>query len=371
MQILFCAALDGVTCEEQSCPCGGWIRAAARPKKRKKGGKAKKSKPDAIAFVAPTQTAALLEALAAGEPIDGDERPGQWADYPVSAWATPDGVEIGFNTLCFSVRQALAAVDEPATIATADGGWRRAISLFTFADGLKTIPIRPRDKMPWRDFAELRDVCLDIISDRRQPILARLAEVAAIAAVVVDEQSLPAELPQLSPRVFLAWRGFLESRVASANAKKLRKFAETTAPLFAPDSGLTPANAETFGESLDGDWRHELMTRMCPHERLLADPIEAYFSARLFATPIQRDVSLSRAWAEMFEGLAVGLRYLAALTAATDSQATPAMTISALAMGEHYVVSAAQKLPSFSLPPPSHGPSPKMADLDMTLASIC
>ena len=400
MQVYFCAALDGVVCDAQTCSCSGWIRAAdklaeaaakaaktpksAKPSKTKQSAKSPKSPKSAqksaaaavetVAFPPPRLDALFLDAVATGKPRKPGTRSPQWADFPVSAWRTPDGVDLGFSTLCSQVRAALAEADEPVAIATADGGWRRPIGVFEFGDKLKQVAVRPRDKMPWRDFAELRELCLDVISDRRQPLLARLAEVAGIGAAVVDERALPTEIPGLSARSFLAWRGFLESRVATANASKLSAFAVEVAPLFARELGLSDdpsASLERLTEALSGDWRQHLVEHVAPVERAIGDALESYFGARLFALPVQRDVSLARAWAELFEGLAVGLRYLAALCAATGTSATPTLAVAAMALGEHFVVSTNGKLPGFALPPKAHGHAPRMADVDMTLASIC
>lgn len=386
MQVFFSAALDGVTCDAATCKCAGWISAAVaakKPAKRKKG-KARKTDSDGVKFPPPLQARAIIEAVAARQgdtdaaETDAAEtdteavpRPAGWRDFPVSAWLTPDGVELAFSTLCPSVRAALAQADEPAAIATSDGGWRRSIGMFEHPNSLAEIALRPRNKLPWRDYADLRDASLDIISDRRQPLLARLAEIASVASQVLDELAIPGELPGLTARSFLAWRGFLESRVASANATKLHDFAVSIAPLFKEDAGLDQEVLAALSESLAGDWRAHLIDKVAPRERVIGDALETYFGARLFGIPVVRDVSLARAWAELFEGLAAGLRYLAGLCDALDTDATAELAVAAMAMGEHYVCHTSKKLTTFSLPPAGHGRAPRMADVDMTLASIC
>lgn len=224
--------------------------------------------------------------------------------------------------------------------------------------------------MPWRAFADLREVLLDALSDRRQPLLARLAEIAGIVAVVVDQKAVPAELPPLTARKFLAWRGFLEARVASAASDQLAAFGESMRPLFAEDAGLIDVSPAEFAQALAGDWRAHLHARVAPQERAISDALETWLGCRLFALPLDRDVSFARGAAEFFESFALGIRFLAALCAARGCDADPATAVAAMAMGEHMVGSAGTKLTSFTLPPATPGRAPRLVDVDMTLGSI-
>ncbi|GEM_PF-2849507 len=369
MHVYFCAALDGVTCDDSTCPCGAWIRSAGAKASKKKG--RKKAPPSGhVSFPARAQDEAVLDALGRSKPSGGTGRPDGWADFPVHAWRTPEAFELGFSTLCPTVRAALAAADEPVAIATADGGWRRELSVFTFADGLQTVRVRPRTTAPWADYADLRDAMLDIIGDRRQPLLARLADIAAITATVVEHKGVPPELPTFTARSFLAWRGFLEARAAAANPKKMAAFANKVAPLFESDAGLVK-HKDAIAAALSTDWRGILVERVASAEREFSDALENYLGARVFALPVVRDVSLARAYAEFYEAFAVGLRYLAALCELHGRDADAGLAVASMALGEHFVNSSKQKLAAFVPPPPSHDRAPRVADVDMTLASIC
>jgi len=202
-------------------------------------------------------------------------------------------------------------------------------------------------------------------------LLTRLAEIAAVSAAVVEHKGLPAELPQFTARAFLAWRGFLESRVASAPAELLADFAAAVQPLFAETPGMSADARTALADALAADWRAHLLARVAPAERDITDALEAWLGSRLFALPLDRDQSFARGIAEFFEAFAIGLRYLAALCEAAGCDATPDIAVAAMALADHHVASAGAKLPGFALPPSTPGRAPRMVDVDMTLASIC
>ena len=91
----------------------------------------------------------------------------------------------------------------------------------------------------------------------------------------------------------------------------------------------------------------------------------------LLGAPIVRDLTLTRAWAEIGEALALGLRYAAAIGEAQGAPISLEQAAAALALGEHAVAWSNVGLPSFELPGSSHDRAPRMVDLDMTLESIC
>jgi hypothetical protein len=93
--------------------------------------------------------------------------------------------------------------------------------------------------------------------------------------------------------------------------------------------------------------------------------------ASLREAALDRDLSLARGYADLFEGLAVGLRYAAALAETPERDVDGEVLVAALALGEHYVAGAGAGLPAFTLPADQHERGPRMADLDMTLESIC
>lgn len=373
MHVLFPAALDHAQCDPAVCDCRRWLALAAKGAGGKRRRRVQKSGQVAFPFrhVEQALLAALVENDAApSEPKNG-AFPSPFADFPTFAWATPLGAEVGFSTLCGSVRDRLAHTDEPVALATADGGWRRELQLFRHADGLENVRLSPRIEFPFAEYADLRDVSLDLIAERRYPLLARLSQVATLLQVVLRDRAMPAELPSLTARSFLSFRGFLESRVAAAEAAAMAGFAQTALPLFARSLGLGDGAGLALAEALRGEWRDDLQRHVVPVERDLWAPVEAWMGTVIFGLPLARDVSLTRGSAELFEGFAAGLRYAAAVGAVQRGPLSPAQMVAALALGEHFVSWSASPLPTYALPPESHDRGPRMADLDMTLASIC
>ncbi len=368
MQVLFPAALDGISSELVDCPSRAWLPAAQEAWDAAQEGSKRRGKRGEVPFPPAAAERALLTATVEGLPLgEQSDVKAPLTGFPVWAWATPDGVELSFSTLSSAVRRRLAATDDPAALAHAEGGWRTPLAVFRFADGLQQLRVTSRTKMPWSDYVVLRETLLDALADRRQPLLARLAEIAGVAAMVASERALPTEFPVLNARLFLAWRGFLESRVAAASATELAAFAQTAWPLFRDD--LTTADG--LEAALAGDWRADLRTWIVPDERSLTEAIEGYLGVRLFAAPLDRFRTVIRGHVELLEGFATGLRYAAAFGALQGAPLTGEQIVAALALGEHAVAQAGAALPGFALPKSSHDRGPRMADLDMTLESIC
>lgn len=366
MYVIFPAALDHVACEPGACSCRQWLALAAdRGRKRRAR--------SGVRFPMPHAEAAMVQALlAGGDPPEGEVTlAGAWDGHPAYGWVTPDGVEMAFSTLCGHVRARLANTDEPVALATAEGGWRRPLQVFRFDGDTPPIRLAQKQELAWAEYAVLRDAALDLVADRRHPLLARLAQLATLFAVVQRDRAVPQHVPPLTSRHFLAFRGFLEARAAAADAESMALFGAAMLPLVGAETGLQAADAGRLLDTLNGDWREQLRKRMVPEESTLWSAIEAWLGVRVFATPMARDQTLARAMAELIDGFAQGLRYVAALTEITDSPAHPSLVVAALTMGEHHVAHAAVPLPAFTLPEGGHERGPRMADLDMTLASIC
>lgn len=361
MRVVFPAVLDGFACAHADCACRLALRAgsAGQP---------------CSGFPFHDTERALLSgaaALASGAaPLAVQVEPAH-ANHPISAIATPQGVELSFSSLCPTVRTLLAANREPVTLATAQGGWRHALQVFHPDGGLREVRLTARKTVPWAAFAATRESLLDLVAEPTLPLLARLARVAALLDAALTERSLPVPLPPLTARGFLAFRGFVESRTASAPAEAMARFAGETLGLWGDDVAVAPSDLPALLETLGGDWRSHFRTWIVPVERDIAPAIEAWLGARIFAIPLDRDQSIARGFAEFFEGLAVGLRYAAALCALGSKAADARILVAALALGEHFVAAAAEPLPSFESPRDVHERGPRMADLDMTLESIC
>lgn len=368
MHVIFPAALDNVACEPGTCACRDWLGVAAKRagKRRRRGGPR---------LPMPQAEWALVDALLRHTGDDPPATPaalaGAWDGHPVYGWITPDGVEVAFSTLCAEVRARLAATDEPVALATADGGWRRPLQVFRFDGDKPPIRLSPEVELGWSEFAATRDAALDLVADHRHPLLARLAQVVGLLHVVQQDRALPQHLPPLTARTFLAFRGFLEARVAAADAESMARFGAALLPLISAETGLQPADAGRLLDTLNGDWRDQLKRRMVAVESSLWSAIEAWLGVRIFAMPLCRDQSIARATAELIDGFAHGLRFAAALAEIADRPVDPPLVVAALSLGEHHVAHAGAPLPPFTLPEGGRERGPRMADLDMTLASIC
>ena len=194
---------------------------------------------------------------------------------------------------------------------------------------------------------------------------------AALLAVVQRDRAVPQHVPPLTSRAFLAFRGFLEARVAAADAESMARFGAAMLPLMGAETGLQATDAGRLLDTLNGDWREQLRHRMVTEESGLCSAIEAWLGVRVFALALARDQTIARATAELIDGFAQGLRFAAALAEITDRSVDPTLVVAALTLGEHHVAHAATPLPAFALPEGGHERGPRMADLDMTLGSIC
>ncbi|MEY3014545.1 MAG: hypothetical protein RIT45_3280 [Pseudomonadota bacterium] len=358
MHVVFPAALDAVAHELDACPSRAWLAAAS-------------SHLDANAFPMRGCESAVVQALSERLRASDAEVEGPLEGFPVFAWETPDAVELGFSTLSPMVRRHLAASDEPGTLARSEGGWRRALALFRYGDQLRELRLSPRLRIPFRDYAGARDAMLDVLADLRSPLLARLAETACLAATVLAERALPGELPLLTSRNFLAFRGHLEARCAAAEPDAMAAALRRVEPLFHGEHGLGAASPDAVAEALAGDWRADMSAFVVPVEKEIAPALEGLVGLWLFTTPMARDRTLQRGWAELFESIAVGLRYCAAIGAAQGTPIDAEQAAAGFALGEHAVAWSEGGLPAFVLPAASHDRGPRMADLDMTLESIC
>lgn len=366
MRVTFPAVLDAFACSDQRCACRNSLRAAAAVSAATTD---KFPFRDAeLAMIAGADPARAADKASAVQAADLGDR---FGDYPVVAIATPDGVELSFASLCPTVQALFARNVEPIALARAEGGWRVGLRVFHHADKLREVRLSPRRTLPWAEFAAFRESVLDLVAEPTLPLLARLARVAGLVDLLVSERSAPGLVPPLTARGFLAFRGFVESRVASAEPESLAEFAARTHAFWGPNVRLQSSEVPGLLDALGADWRGQLRTWVVPVERRLGPVLEAWLGARLFATPLDRDLSIARGYSELFEGFAVALRFAAALGEVRQAPVDENGIAAALALGEHLVASEGAPLPAFELPRDLHDKGPRMADLDMTLESIC
>ncbi len=367
MRVTFPAALDAIAADLPDCPTRRW-RGAMQRQVAAMGS-------DAPAWPMRVAELALCRAVAGRIAGDEDDLRAPWSAFPVFAWQTPTGVELGFSTLSPMVRRHLATGDDPGALATGADGWRTELSVLRSQGGLARLKLRDQLTVGWTEFTALREALLDLLADRRTPLLARLAAIASVHANTLSNRALPdlaagGGLEPLHTRNYLAFRAFLESRCAAADAEALGEVLRQLEPLCAGDAGLGAADAAQVCEALLGDWRADLGSYVAAVERELAPAIESVYGLWLFGTPLQRDVSLLRGWAELGEKLAFGLRFAAAIGAAQGAPLDALQMTTALALGEAAVATLEPRLPLLQLPTGAHERAPRMVDLDMTLASI-
>ncbi len=368
MRVVFPAVLDGFACADADCPCRRSLRAAAAA-----AGKPQSSTkfPFRDAETALLDGAARLAQNAKAKLAPSANLDARFGDYPLLAMQTPQGVELSLATMCPSVRELLSANQEPVSLARSDGGWRLALKVFQPEGGGKDVRLTPRKSVKWQEFLILREALLDLAAEPTLPLLARLARAASLIDIAIEERMPAAQPPPLTARAFLAFRGFIESRLASVDAEPLAQFAARALPLYGAQVSLTSKDMPALQTALAGEWREHFRRWLVPTERDVTPAVEAYLGTRLFAMPLDRDQSLARAYVEFFEAFALGLRFAAAIGHVRQLPVDAATVVASLALGEFFVAAAQQPLPAFELPRDVHERGPRMADLDMTLESVC
>jgi hypothetical protein len=363
MRVVLPALLDAFECADADCACRRAWRAAAAGRQPAADRFPFREAEDAL-----VRGAAVLaradESTVAPSRVAGDA-----AYLPIAAVATPAGAELYFSSRCAEVRALLASNDEPVDLARAEGGWRAPLAVFQPADQLKQVRLHGKHSLPWRSFQALRETLLDLLADPTHLPLGRLARVACLVDQVVTDQAVPAQVPPLTARHFLAFRGWLEGRVAAADATAMGHFHARAWPLW-PELTVQPDDP-AWHAALAGDWRVQLRRWLVPVEQDLAGALEACVALRLFAVPLGRDQTLQRGYAEVLESVALGLRWSAALAEVEGAPVTAEQLVAGLSLAEALVATSAAPLPAFSRPADSHERGPRMIDLDMTWESIC
>ena len=351
MRVTYPSILDEFSCPEQECLCRR-VRQAELPAETHVG-------------------RAAVQAALNPQQKHPQQKQGkiQTNDFPLLAVRTADGANLSFDTLCPRVRQVLVHAQEPTTPAHSQGGWRQPLHVWQPA-GKPVVRLLPDVNVPWLAYTTLQQALLDVAAEPALAFLARLTRVAMTADEAQYLRALPSPIPTLTPRGFLAFRAFLESRTAAADPEALTEFL-TTARAMLPELHLHDSDLPRFLDALSGEWREPLRTWLVPVERDLSPTLEAWLGVRLLALPFDRDVSLARAWTELLESVAVALRYLAALGEMRQSPLTPELALVALTLGEHFVALQDTALPPFEQSREVHDRGPRMADLDMSLESIC
>lgn len=357
MRVVLPALLDAFECADGDCACRRAQRAAPAVAAVPEGRFPFREADDALLRGA--------AALAGGDAAES----GFASGFPIAAVATPQGAELYFSTRCAQVRALLAVNEDPIDLARAEGGWRTPLQLFQFADQAKSVRLTAKQALPWRAFQALREMLLDLLADPTLLPFARLARAAALIDQVITEQAVPVQAPPLNARQFLAFRGWFEGRVAAADGAHMAAFHARAWPLW-PELRVQPDDP-AWHAALSGDWRDQLRRWLVPVEPTLTGALEAFVALRVFAVPFARDQTLQRGYAEVFESIALGLRWSAALATVEGAAVTPQQLMAGLTLAEALVSSDAAALLPYARPADSHERGPRMIDLDMTWESIC
>jgi len=366
MRVVFPALFDAFDCDDAHCPCRRAIAAAPAPS-------ARSWEPGRFPFRA-AERAALRGAarLAADQPpaVDAVDYPG---GYPVQAIGTPLGAEIHFATLCPSVRYAMAENVDAVDLARAEGGWRHPLQVFVPDDRLKAVRLDRDRALPFRAFAAVRERLLDAVADPTLPPFARMARLANLVDRLVQEGQAPATvgggLPPLAPRDFLAFRAHVEARIGAADPRALAKEVAAGWPLL-PDLELDADQIEALPDALRGDWRDQLTRWLAPAEEWVAPGVETYLAVRVFAIPLDRDQTVERGYAELFESFAQAVRLVVALAEVKRAPVAVWQLIACWALCEAHVADGAKGVAAFARPADAHARAPHLAELDLTLGGL-
>lgn len=350
MRVTYPSVLDGLVCVDATCPCHR-VRELAQP----------------AAEPHPGRAALVLALDLPDAPLT--HNPAPWTDFPLLATQTPGGVQLSFSTLCPRVRRCLVAASEPVTPAFAQDGWRQPLRVW-HPDGKSAVDLVPGVPLPWPAFAALRDMLMELAAEPTLPVLGRLTRLTQLVEQTVYDRAVPTTPQPLTPRAFLQFRAFLESRTAAVVVDPLADLVVRARP-FLTELDLQDSDLPRLVDALSGEWRDQLREWLVPVERDVTPVWQAWLGVRLLALPVDRDVSLARGWAELLETVAVALRYLAAWGEVRQAPVDRAVVAVALALAEALVASENKPLPPFVASREAHDRGPRMADLDLSVEAIC
>lgn len=363
MRVIFPALYDAFECADDDCPCRRALRHAPAPAD-------KAWQPGDFPF-AEAERAMLGGAaqLAAGK-AEPKKIADIECDYPIAGLATPAGVELHFAALCPVVRAAIAANEDAVDLARAQSGWRLPVQVFSPQPPMKSVAVTGEIRLPWRQYAQLREWLLDVAADSTVPVLGRMARaVHAIDALAADgapQFAVAQGLAPLTARMFLNFRAYMEARVQATDAKLAATAVQKYASL-APE--IATGSAE-IAAALQGDWRLQSARWLAGSEAELAPAFETYLAVRIFGIPLDRDQTLQRGYAELVEGLAFGLRLALAVAEVQAAPIKPAQLVAAWALGESVLAAGGKPLPAFRRATADHDRVIRTADIDMTLGGI-
>ena len=366
MRVLYPALFDAFDCENDDCPCRRALKAAPAPAAKAYAAgqfpyrEAERAMLRGAARIAANQGAPAKSADIAG-------------DYPVAALGTPTGAELYFATLCPSVRFAMAENSEPVDLARAEGGWRLPVTAFVPEDRVKTVRLTNEKIVPFRTFAAARERLLDVVADPTLTQLARMARLAHLVDAMTSEGELAATvgggLPPLTPRMFLSFRGHLEARVDAADVRALATALGKYWPILG-DLELDADQLAALPAALAQDWRAQVGQWLAVAEAEVAPAVETYLAVRVFAIPLDRDQTIQRGYAELFESFAHALRLVVALAEVRQSPVAPWQLTACWGLCEALLADLAKPLVVFARQPDGHVRAPPISEMDMTLGGI-
>ncbi len=366
MRVIYPALFDAFDCENTDCPCRKALQAAPAPS-------AKAFAPGQFPYREAER--ALLRGAARlaseqGPPAKVADIAG---DYPIAALGTPTGAELYFATLCPSVRYAMSENVDPVDVARAEGGWRMPVQVFVPDDRLKTVRLTGDKVLPFRAFAAARERLLDVVADTTLTQFARMARLAHLTDALIADGEIASTvgggLPPLTPRMFLSFRAHVEARVEAADTGALAQGLGKYWPMFS-DLELDADHLAALPKALAEDWRTQIGHWLAVAEAEVAPAVETYLGVRVFAIPLDRDQSVQRGYAELFESFAQALRLVVALAEVKQSPVAPWQLTACWALCEALLADGGKPVPAFVRPTDAHGRTPHISDMDMTLGGI-
>lgn len=371
MRVVVPAFLDDFLCGVPDCACRRALaQAASLPSQSRK-----QSQPPTPAWPPAAAEAALWQggrACTAGQQGSLSnaqlDAPAADATGPLTAVAVGAEAELYFSALCPQVRDAVSHYRDALDLLRRPDGWRLPLHAIAVDDPSPEVWISAGQPLPWPAWTALRDALLDALADPGLPLLPRIARVAlALAQPPAVPATGPVQLAPLTARDYLHVRAHLEARLAAQSPAWL-------AAHFPAGNGLFPELAEpsaaAWKRALQADWRPALAGPLAECEREVTPALEILLSLQVFAMPMARGLTLQRCLAGWIEALAVGLRWMAALWHWRQAMPDTAQWVAVLAAADAAVAAAAAPLPQLAAPQPTHDRGPRMADLDLSFASL-
>lgn len=252
------------------------------------------------------------------------------ADFPVVPYRLAGSVELAFRFTCPAVLSCIFASTEPVR-------WTELTALDEMnRSRLQRIGPEPEVRVDGEaltavELVQLRERVLAPFNDRSRPTLELLAEVESALSRVRSKAEVErfAVVPDGDPLPFVRYLlHCVRTHAASFLLGHLQRHAR-----FVIGTRL-PALDDAFAGTLE-HWEEALLRYIDPVEPVLRPYLQRYLWLRFASCFVSVQGELRYVFGEPTHELAIALRYLAALCAARDEQASPALLEIALGAAAH------------------------------------